>query len=512
MLAAVLAATPAATLGLAVGGYVLVFGRLTWAQQSNFGTFGFDMGIYDQGIWLLSRFRAPFDTVRGLPFFAHHVNVIALALVPLYWLGGGPHALYLVETLALAAGAVPLWLLARDRLDGAALGGAWLGVGLAASYLLYPSLEWINWWHFHPDALIITPLLFAWWLASRRRWGWFVAAVAVALACKEDAALAVATLGVVLAIRGIRSGDQAGRRVGLLTMIAGAGWFLAAVKLIIPLAGRGRPPFYVAELFPGLGSSLGGIIANLVTHPSRFLSVAVRPDRLIYYGRLLAPVAFLPLVGLPALLVGVPQTAVNVISAHPGTHDPRFHYTSIVLAAIFLGTVEACPLLTRAAQWAGRRAGNVRQLTLARWVPAGLVALVLAASLWANVRWSPSPLSPNFHSGIWAQPQPRHAAMRRALRLVPPAASVTATYYLVPHLTHRTQIYEWPNPWIVRHWGVAGEDPPDPGTVRYLVVDTGLLGDGQALYARLTGPGGPFRVIFDEQGIVVAVRAAPGPG
>src|SRR5438105_669475 len=42
--------------------YTLVFGVLTWRQQSNFGTFGFDMGIFDQGIWLLSRFHDPFVT------------------------------------------------------------------------------------------------------------------------------------------------------------------------------------------------------------------------------------------------------------------------------------------------------------------------------------------------------------------------------------------------------------------------------------------------------------------
>ncbi|MBA2608773.1 MAG: hypothetical protein H0U92_07545, partial [Actinobacteria bacterium] len=60
---------PALVLGLMVLTYVVVFGTLTWRQQSNFGTFGFDMGIYDQGIWLLSQFKAPFVTVRGLNYF-----------------------------------------------------------------------------------------------------------------------------------------------------------------------------------------------------------------------------------------------------------------------------------------------------------------------------------------------------------------------------------------------------------------------------------------------------------
>ena len=73
---------PARVLVGMIAAYVAVFGTLTWQQQSNFGTFGFDMGIYDQGIWLVSRGRTPFVTVRGLNYFGHHVNLITLLLVP----------------------------------------------------------------------------------------------------------------------------------------------------------------------------------------------------------------------------------------------------------------------------------------------------------------------------------------------------------------------------------------------------------------------------------------------
>ena len=139
---------PSVAAGLLVATYIGVFGRLTWAQHENFGTFGYDMGLYDQGIWLLSRFKDPFVTIRGLHFFQHHVNLITVLFVPAYWLGAGPHFLYLVETVWMALGAVPLYLLARDRLES-----GWLGVAVAACFLLYPSLEWINWWHFHPDAI-----------------------------------------------------------------------------------------------------------------------------------------------------------------------------------------------------------------------------------------------------------------------------------------------------------------------------------------------------------------------
>jgi uncharacterized membrane protein len=471
--------TPVAALGLLIGAYVAVFGSLTWGQQSNFGTFGYDMGLYDQGIWLLSRFHEPFVTIRGLNFFAHHVNLITLLFVPAYWLGAGPHLLYLVETVWMAAGAVPLWLLARDRLRS-----PWLALVVAACFLLYPSLEWINWWHFHPDALIITPLLFAWWLAGRRRWGWFAAAVAVALACKEDAALAVTMLGLVLAVWGQR-------RAGLLTAAAGLGWFLLATRVVIPAAGGGAGPFY-QELFPGFGDSVDAIVWNMVVHPSRLLELATMDDRLTYYWQVLAPVAFLPLAAPLVLLIGAPQTVVNVTSGHALTHDIHYHYTAIVLAAVFLAAVEGIA-------WAGRGRGVRR----------ALVGVLLAASLAANVAWSPSPLSREFDSGVWAGAQPRHAAVNAALRMVPPDAGVSAMYYMAPHLTHRVHVYEFPNPWVVTNWGAHGEHPPDPSTVEYLVVDRRLLGEQLPLYQRLVGPQGGYQVIFERDDIAVAKRRRP---
>jgi uncharacterized membrane protein len=468
---------PAAVLGLLIGVYVAVFGWLTWHQHANFGTFGYDMGLYDQGIWLLSQFKDPFMTIRGLDFFEHHVNLIAVLFVPAYRLGAGPQFLYLVETVWMALGAVPLYLLARDRLES-----RWLAVAVAGCFLLYPSLEWINWWHFHPDALIITPLLFAWWLATRGRWGWYAVAVGVALACKEDAALAVLMLGLVLAVLGER-------RAGLLTALAGAGWFLLATKVVIPAAGGGEGPFY-QELFPGFGDSLGEIVRNMVVHPSRLLGLATQQDRLTYYWQVLAPVAFFPLAAPLVLLISAPQAVVNVTSGHALTHDFKFHYTSIVLAGVFLATVEAMA-------WMGRGRVTTRLV---------LVGVLVATSLIANVAWSPSPLGRQFNDGIWARAEPRHAIVRAALRQVPPDAGVSASYNLIPHLTHRVYAYEFPNPWRVTNWGAHGENPPDPDTVEYLVVDERLLGDQRALYERLLSPQGGYTKVFASDGIVVAKR------
>jgi hypothetical protein len=103
--------------------------------------------------------------------------------------------------------------------------------------------------------------------------------------------------------------------------------------------------------------------------------------------------------------------------------------------------------------------------------------------------------------------------MRAAVALVPRRADVTAIYYLVPHLTHRQVIYEWPNPFVrpAANWGVRGENPGDPAKVDYLALDTDLLGDRKDLYDRLTAPGGEFTKIFERDRVVVAKRVRP-PG
>ena len=84
-------------------------------NHRNFGTWSFDMGIYDQGFWLVSRGKS-WITVRGIDMWGHHINLIAFAYAPFYWLGAGPSFLYVSQAIALGAGAIPVYLIACDRL------------------------------------------------------------------------------------------------------------------------------------------------------------------------------------------------------------------------------------------------------------------------------------------------------------------------------------------------------------------------------------------------------------
>ena len=101
--------------------------------------------------------------------------------MPFYWLGAGPSFLYVSQAVGLAAAAFPIYLIARDR-----FAKPWMGLLFAVVYLMYAPIQWIAWANFHPESLVIAPLLYAWWFATQRRWRGMFVALVIALSIRED--------------------------------------------------------------------------------------------------------------------------------------------------------------------------------------------------------------------------------------------------------------------------------------------------------------------------------------
>ena len=77
----------------------------------------YDLAIYDQAIWHLSRFERPASSIRSLPnVFGDHFHPIIALFAPLYWVAPFPETLIVAQAILLAASVVPVFLFARDRL------------------------------------------------------------------------------------------------------------------------------------------------------------------------------------------------------------------------------------------------------------------------------------------------------------------------------------------------------------------------------------------------------------
>lgn len=159
---------------------------LTYRQPS------FDLGIYDQTLWLLADGQT-FNTVAGIHVLGAHFSPILYLLSPLSAVPGGAIPELVFEGLWMATAVVPIYLIARhlgrDPRPLVVLGVVHPGVFAAA------------WWGFRPWNLAYPVILWAALLILRHpRWLTVVAAGLVSLAFREDLGLWVGLVAVSLAL------------------------------------------------------------------------------------------------------------------------------------------------------------------------------------------------------------------------------------------------------------------------------------------------------------------------
>ena len=150
----------------------------------------FDLAIFDQGMWLLSHFHAPFVTIMGRNLFGDHTSFNLLLLVPVYRLVPEPQGLLVLQTLAIGAAALPIFALARRATRSVGIATA-----MAAVYLLSPALQQVNLEQFHPEGLQVLVFTLAIYAAVESRGRLLAVMVLLTLLTKEDAALLVVPLG-----------------------------------------------------------------------------------------------------------------------------------------------------------------------------------------------------------------------------------------------------------------------------------------------------------------------------
>ena len=461
--------------------YIGLFSYWTTRNHDGFGTFAFDFGIYDQALWLLSRFESPFITIMGRQLFGDHTSFILLFLVPFCWVLPTAKVLLVAQAAALGIAALPAFLIAREKLRNEMLAAL-----MAIAYLLHPAVGWTNLEQFHPDVFEVPLLLFALWFMLRSRWVWYAVSVGLLLLVKEDVGLLVFVLGIYVALRH-------DRRVGLATSAAGALSFVAAMYWILPaLNGVGtlntwRIPF----------GGPGGVVRTAVTKPGTLLAYVFGEERPWYLWQMFFPLAGLSLLAPSVLVIAAAPLASNLLTTFYYQYDIHYHYGTLII-----------PVLVTATIYAVARARSME-------LRAMLVSLVVGTSLVAAYLWGATPFSrqdppiadPNY---------PTIPYIQRAIGLIPDDAVVSAHYAYVPHVDHRKKIYMFPTPFKAIYWGTfkqEGKRIPEADTVEYVFVPAQLDPDPKAV---LDGIRGEFETVYEEGGVALlrrrSVSVRPGPG
>jgi uncharacterized membrane protein len=471
-----------AVLVLALAGFVATFTLQTWTAHARFGTYGFDVGIFDQGTWLLSQLHSPFVTIRGLNLFGDHASYILVLVAPLYWIWADPRLLLLLQVFGLAAPAVALYVVAARRFANPAA-----GLAIAVAYLAYPAMQWAATWQFHPETLAAGFLAGAVVAADARRDRLLVVCVALALLCKEDVGLVVAGFGVMLWLNG---DPRRGKRLA----VAGLGWFLITTFALIPLVSRAGSPHFALN-YGIRDDSLVTALASLPKLTLQAISFALTNNGLRYLLLIFVPLALLPLASWRSLAPVAGPIALNLAATHPYQHEIRYHYLAVSSLFLVLAAAAGIAALT------ARRRSLLGALCLVL-----LLAVGVSDYLYGPAPWSKTP-------SLGTEPASA-AARYEALARVDDGGGVSAQFHLISHLAERKDAYEFPNPFIPYNWGHTG-DRPDPAAIpaiKWIVVEPALLNtasdidrQGSDLVNRLRQDP-EWDTVYDNGGVLVLHR------
>jgi len=454
--------------------YFIVFSMIPISQHNAFATFGFDLGLVDQQIWLVSQGKEPFSTIRGLHTFGDHVPVIVFFIAPLYWFWADVKAILILQTVVIALGAIPIYWLARDKLKK-----KWISLIFPLVYFLYPAVEYINLWHFHFEALAISFILFAFYYMTKEKYILFGLFSFLAIACKETVSIVILFLGVYIFMKH-------SRKLGIITALASMIWLIVCMSIILPYFNEFGSPHLIYR-YGAFGSTFEELAANLILKPDLVLSTIFTPFNMKYLFELLAPVGFISLLSPPTLAISVPTMITHLLSGHEPQRTIYFQYTAAIIPFIFISLIYGSARIIK----------GIKSKYF-------LVIFLLIITLLSNHYLSSSPISIN---PVYYLMPDNVNTLNNAISIIPEDANVSATYLLVPHLSHRERIYEFPNPFKSEYWGIKGENPHDPRIIEYIILNKGLMSEEWKRIAQSLLDDGNYTIVLDEERVLLLRRS-----
>jgi uncharacterized membrane protein len=438
-------------------GYML----LSLFKHWHFGS-SFDLAIFDQAIWHLSRFEVPASSLRGFPnLFGDHFHPIIVLLAPLYRIAPAPDTLIVAQATLLALSVAPVFAFARRRLPRAA------ALALAVAYGLFWGMQRTAISDFHEVAFAPVLIASAVLAVDHRRWVWmWVCCIALVLV-KEDLIPLVAAMGAYLWVLGER-------RRGIVLIVGGLVLFVLVVRIVIPWFNAGS------------GFAYSSAFDEVWRRPWMAPVLLVTPiEKLRTIANWLLPFLFLPLWSPLGLLLA-PLAAERLLSSSASHWMAMGHYSAPIAPILAMSAADA---LSRLASRLRSPAARHRFLT---WMASACVLI--------------SAVLPG-HQPHWRLFTPRHyrdhptqQTGERALSLIPGQASVVAQAALAPHLSQRQRLYVL-EPGAPEADYVLASSTLAPWPAASVADLRSLLDERQAR---------GYAVIFDHNGWVVLRRGQTG--
>jgi len=397
---------------LAGFGFV-VYGIYGLEKFSHFQNPTWDFGLFDQVVWNLSKLHNTPTSLLGIHFFGDHFSPILYLIAPIYWIYNSPISLILFEILIVCLGALPVYWLAKKRFKT-----IFLPITLCLAYIFYIGNQYAINFSFHPTTLFATLFLFAFYFFEEKKYFWHFIFIILALMCREDTAIYIAAYGIFLLVRK--------RSIGTIHALVGAIWYVASTKYIMPHFASWVDLRYAS--FALFGKTPPEILRNIIIHPVSALSLFFNsPEKVLSFLSIFIGFGFLAILAPTFWIIILPMIGIRFWSSGLFWHS-EFHYGAPISAILVLGTIFAISYLKK----------NIK------FPLEFFISVFLLVNLCLMTYLLQLPVHNIVHKSFYSLID-EFNSVDKAIKLIPNQDSVSAQDPFVSHLSHRRDVFLFPN-------------------------------------------------------------------
>ncbi len=241
-------------------------------------------------------------SLRGsLGLLNPHIQPAVLLLSPFYFLFPSVHTLFFFQVFLISIGALPIFLLAREKLKSEKL--AFL---LSVTYFILPLTQILLRIKFKAAFLAIPFLLFTFYFYEKKNFKFFLIFLTLSVLVKQNIAPISIMLGLLLLFK------KEERKWWLFPIVLGLADLVLYILIMHGLLWI-EPVTHSIEV--NLGMTFNELILGMVRNPISFIKTHLMKENIfLYFKNLFSSFAFLPLLAPEILFIALPKLLENSIT------------------------------------------------------------------------------------------------------------------------------------------------------------------------------------------------------
>ncbi len=405
---------------------LLYVGSLVVLRYYLFKTPTYDFGIFSQMYYYMKETGMPMTTCERdyyLSHFAIHFSPVFYLILPIYMIFPHPVTLIIMQLIIVMLGAVPVYFICKNRKYS-----NFISFGLAAVFLLYPTMRTGLFYDFHENKFL--PVMLLWLIyfidntkmQKKKRIAGIIIFALLSLMIKEDAAIYVACIGLFNLVYKKDSGDK---KTGAILFL-GAVLYFFIVFYCLGKFGAGNAITSIGRydnLMVSSEDGLTGMIMNIIKDPAFVIKQLLKKEKLEFIFWTMMPLLFIPLFvkKISMYILLIPYMVMNLLTNYTYQYDIGFQYT-----------YGSCTLLIYMAVLYFEGAENIKKKRC-------LILMLITTLLCTTNAMS----GKNIYYENVEETLESNEEIFDLLETIPEDASVKASTWFVPALSQREEVYDY---------------------------------------------------------------------